>query len=153
MRIVSQGPPNRFFYPALSERAASSLLRLKCYGQQWLACTGKESEGCGREPPARRLCMWSSLVIGVGWAICVPQENRMADCLSDAKRCYLMARSRELKKQRGIFLLGISVGNQGHTENQGVLKTSSLIAGHFAFATTSPFISMVQDKETPSLIC
>lgn len=77
----------------------------------------------------------------------------MADCLSDAKRCYLMARSRELKKQRGIFLLGISVGNQGHTENQGVLETSSLIAGHFAFATTSPFVSMVQDKETPRLIC
>lgn len=71
-------------------------------------------------------------------------------------RCQTMLSNGKIQgaqKAGGIFLLGISVGNQGHTENQGVLETSSLIAGHFAFATTSPFVSMVQDKETPSLIC
>lgn len=69
--------------------------------------------------------MQSSLVIGVGWAICVPQEKRIASCLSDAKRCYLMGRSRELKKQRSIFPHRHLCGKPGAQKTKGFWKLAT----------------------------
>lgn len=96
--------------------------------------------------------MCSSLVIGVGWAICIPQENRMAGCLSDAKRSYLMGRSRELKKQTGIFLHGDLCGKRD-TESQGFLEINGLTcwAPPRPPATTSFFMPVVQNgKPSPA---
>lgn len=61
----------------------------------------------------------------------------MAGCLLDAKRCYLMGRTRELKKQRGFFLHGHLCRKPGIQKTKGFGKLAASLSEHSTFATSS----------------